>query len=87
MTHHHKKLTKDELDKVQTLVAKYTGFEADAVLDWEYPDTPRAALIAEGEHDEWAIIAAGNDELNNELHELGVWIEPYSHWALSVFRR
>jgi len=56
------------------------GYGPTLVMDWDWTGTPTPTVIWEGGPHDWAV------EIENVFWPFGVFVEPYSGWALSIYR-
>lgn len=63
--------------------AAYKGIGPELVPDWDWSGTPTPTILLEGGPHDWAIIASG--EVCAQMDAIGVFCEPYSGWALSLY--
>lgn len=56
--------------------------------EWDWPSGgPTPTILLEGGPYDWAIDVSLDDEMIEKFREIGVFAEPYSGWALCLYRR
>ena len=66
--------------------AAYRGEGPELKMDWDWPGKPTPTIILEGGPDEWALTVSMNTETVAKFKAAGVYAEPYSSWALCLYR-
>ena len=66
--------------------AAYNGEGPMLSPEWDWPSSgPTPTILLEGGPGDWAIMAAGDPEVIEQMTALGIFAEPYASYALCLY--
>jgi len=82
------KVTPTMQAKALQVIKEWMGEGEEPVLmpKFEGCSGPVPAIVYEGGPHEWPIFVGQDPDVHEALTKIGVWCEPYSGWALCLYR-